>query len=94
MHSMQDMVYNWLSIQTVASKRPEDKAAQETRDFFEEMLEEKYQINEMQVSKKEEMYLVHCQTITGAREFRFPIELIDCMNDTIQEEPHKFPNYE
>ncbi|KGP72277.1 hypothetical protein [Pontibacillus yanchengensis] len=94
MHSMQDLVYNWLTIQIVARERPGDKAAQETMQFFEEMLEKNYQVNDMHISKKEEMYLVHCQTLTEERVFRFPLELIECMNDTIQDEPHKFPNYE
>jgi len=94
MRSMQDAVYNWLSIQIVADERQDDRSAVDTASFFWEMLQEDHQVKDIDVQKLEDMYFVTCFTQDEKREFRFPLELIDCMNDTIKNEPHKFENYE
>lgn len=94
MRSMQDAVYNWLSIQLVADERPDDKSAQDTASFFRQLLKDDHKVEEVLVDRLEDMYLVTCTTVTEERQFRFPPELIDCMYDTIKQEPHKFRNYE
>ncbi|MCI3919724.1 hypothetical protein MO973_05700 [Paenibacillus sp. TRM 82003] len=37
---LQDALFNWLQIKLVADGRPDDNAARETVDFFEEILKE------------------------------------------------------
>lgn len=94
MRSMQDVVYNWLSIQIVADERQDDRSAVDTAAFFWNLLQSEHEVEDVDVQKLEDMYFVTCHTSTEKREFRFPLELIDCMNDTIKNEPHKFQNYE
>ena len=38
MKSVQDTLYNWLTIKVVCDARPDDTAAKETLNLFEEML--------------------------------------------------------
>lgn len=94
MRSMQDAVYNWLSIKLVADDRPDDRSAQDTVAFFRQLLRDEHHIEDIEYQRLEDMYYVICHTSTEQRDFRYPLELIDCMNDTIKSEPHKFQNYE
>ncbi|MFC0523989.1 hypothetical protein ACFFGV_10500 [Pontibacillus salicampi] len=94
MQSLQDTVYNWLTIKVVADTRPDDTSAVETSAFFWELLKEEHHVQDINVERLEEMYVVACQTATETRMYRFPTELIDCMHNTIKEEPEKFRNYE
>ena len=43
MNSLQDTLYNWLSIKVVSDMRPADTAAQETTEMFQGMLEKEYE---------------------------------------------------
>ena len=45
MKSLQDALYNWLTIYVVAQARPDDMAAQETASFFYEILRHDFQIS-------------------------------------------------
>ncbi|MBB6454978.1 hypothetical protein HNQ94_003472 [Salirhabdus euzebyi] len=93
MNSLQDVVYNWLTIMLVAEKRPDDIAAQDTTTFFRNMLTNDHHVDDIQVERKEDMYFVSCQQQNNTRSFRFPLELIDCIHEQIEQEPHKFKNY-
>ena len=42
MNSVQDAIYNWLTIKVVIDHRPEDTAAKETVLWFENTLQEKF----------------------------------------------------
>ncbi|SET86500.1 hypothetical protein SAMN05421676_109139 [Salinibacillus kushneri] len=93
MKSLQDVVYNWLTIQLVADARPEDQAAIDTAQFFKKMLENDHNVEKIEVKKLEDMYSVMVEKKDENRSFRFPIELIECINDQIQKEPEKFTIY-
>ncbi|GAA0494650.1 hypothetical protein GCM10008986_21590 [Salinibacillus aidingensis] len=93
MKSLQDVVYNWLSIQLVADARPDDQAAVETAAFFKQMLEKEHNVTSIHVDKREDMYSVRVQKKEEDRSFRFPVELIECIYDQIHEEPEKFTIY-
>jgi hypothetical protein len=58
MHSVQDALYNWLTIKVVAEARPDDEAAQETYELFDSMLREDHGITSVTIEKLDEMYLV------------------------------------
>jgi hypothetical protein len=47
---LEDALFNWLQIKTVADARPDDRAAQETTDFFYEILVEDHQLVDIGVS--------------------------------------------
>jgi hypothetical protein len=47
---LQDALFNWLQISIVAEARQDDGAAQETRDFFEQILREDHGLTEFGVA--------------------------------------------
>lgn len=49
-----DALFNWLQIQIVAQARPDDKAAADTRDFFETILTEDHKIAGLRIEKTDE----------------------------------------
>lgn len=59
MKSLQDALYNWLTIQVVADARPEDHAAQDTAQLFKNILKIDFQIEKVAFVKEEEN--VHCE---------------------------------
>ncbi|UAL54108.1 hypothetical protein LIT32_10095 [Bacillus sp. CMF21] len=93
MRSLQDSLYNWLSIKVVADARPEDTAAGDTFRLFDELLKENHDLNNVQVHKDEVMYLVSYTLNGESKSSRFPVELIDSMIDQIEAEPEKYVNY-
>ncbi|MFX3624333.1 MAG: hypothetical protein ACE3JP_09890 [Ectobacillus sp.] len=93
MRSVQDALYNWLTIKVVAEARPDDKAAQETYELFDNILKEEHGVRNIVVEKHEEMYLVMYEKKEQAKSARFPLELIDCYLEQMVREPEKFKNY-
>jgi hypothetical protein len=93
MKSLQDALYNWLTIKVVADARPDDEAAQETEVFFAEILKNDFQVTDIEVSKDEVMYLIKFQKGNEQKTARFPVELIDVMLEQINREPEKYINY-
>jgi hypothetical protein len=93
MHSVQDALYNWLTIKVVAEARPDDEAAQETYELFDSMLREDHGITSVTIEKLDEMYLVTYEKQGETKSTRFPAELIDCYLDHMKREPEKFRNY-
>lgn len=93
MKSLQDALYNWLTIKVVSDERPEDQAALETSKLFENMLMEEHGLKNIQVLKDETMYNVSFEKEGVQKTSRFPIELIEVMLLQINAEPEKFPIY-
>jgi len=50
----EDALFNWLQIQIVAEARPDDHAAQETRDFFLQMLTEDHGVASVAIETKDD----------------------------------------
>ena len=94
MRSLQDTMYNWLSIKVVCDARPEDTAAIETEKAFYRILEEEYKVSSIQVRREEELYYITYKINDEQLTHRFPCELIDCMLDSINENPQRYKNYE
>ncbi|HDX9576623.1 hypothetical protein M3215_13915 [Bacillus cytotoxicus] len=90
MRSVQDALYNWLTIKVVAEARPYDGAAQETYMLFHNMLHEDHQLKHVTVEKKEDMYFVTYEQEGETKSLRFPLELIDCFLEQINREPEKY----
>ncbi|HEX7066219.1 MAG TPA: hypothetical protein VF199_14220 [Bacillales bacterium] len=84
---LQDALYNWLSIKKVAEKRPDDRAAQDTYAFFEEILEEDHHVSESKVRRENEMYVIHYWIDGEEHTKQFPVELIDALLHSIEAEP-------
>ncbi|CAG7620379.1 hypothetical protein ACFQI7_05815 [Paenibacillus allorhizosphaerae] len=56
--NLQDALFNWLQIRIVAEARPDDQAAQETKQFFEDILREDHKLDEFSVTSDETMYRI------------------------------------
>ncbi|MFE0507829.1 hypothetical protein ACWF7H_26100 [Peribacillus butanolivorans] len=94
MKSLQDALYNWLTIRVVCDARPDDSAASDTEMFFMQILKKDHQVIIDSVSKIEPFYFVEFLIGDEMKKQRFPIELIDIMLDQIQLEPDKYKNIE
>lgn len=93
MKSVQDALYNWLTIKVVSEARPEDSAARETKELFEKILREDHGIYDLDISMDETMYQV-AYTVNGeSKTSRFPIELINVLLNQINEQPERYQNY-
>ncbi len=93
MQSVQDALYNWLTIKIVSDARPDDIAAKETKDLFEGMLYDDHDLSNIEVTKDEIMYYVSYTQKSDSKKTRFPAELIEVMLNQINSEPEKYVNY-
>ncbi|RBW69412.1 hypothetical protein [Bacillus taeanensis] len=85
--TLQDTIYNWLSIKRVAEERPNDVSAQDTYQFFEEILVKDHGIEELNVQEDEHLY--HVYYVKGKKQghYQFPTELVDALLQSIESEP-------
>ncbi|QED47393.1 hypothetical protein [Cytobacillus dafuensis] len=93
MKSLQDALYNWLTIKIVTDERPSDTAASETEKMFEAMLIDEHRLSNIEIEKDEIMYYVHFDQNGERKKSRFPRELIEVMLNQINLEPEKYVNY-
>ena len=94
MRSLQDAMYNWLSIKVVCDARPDDTAAMETEKAFYRILEEEYKVSSVQIRREEELYIITYTINDEELTYRFPRELIECILVSINENPQRYRNYE
>jgi hypothetical protein len=85
--NLQDTFYNWLSIKQVKDARPDDNAAQDTYQFFDEILTEDHNIEKKEVQKEGYMYVIQYWVDGVEKEQQFPIDLIDALLQSIESEP-------
>lgn len=93
MKSLQDAIYNWLTIKIVSDARPEDTAAKETTELFEQILAEEHNVDSKELKRDALMYYVTVVQKGNSKEYRFPRDLIEVMLDQISQEPDKYVNY-
>ncbi|MFJ5713454.1 hypothetical protein [Neobacillus sp. NPDC093127] len=93
MKSLQDALYNWLTIKVVCDARPEDTAAKETLEFFDDMLTNQHHVSNLETTTDELMYYLSYQQGEEIKKARYPRELIEIMLDQINNEPEKYENY-
>lgn len=93
MKSLQDAIYNWLTIKIVSDARPDDTAARETAELFEKILAEEHEVESHEMKRDALMYYVTVQQGGNTKEYRFPRDLIEVMLDQIRQEPDKYVNY-
>ncbi|MFD0049171.1 hypothetical protein ACFVHQ_07565 [Actinomycetes bacterium NPDC127524] len=93
MQSLQDALYNWLTIKVVCDARLDDMAAQETKAFFEARLKDDYDASVSNLEKNGPFYFVDVLAGGEKKQHRFPVELIDALLEQIEAEPAKYKNY-
>jgi hypothetical protein len=92
MKSVQDTLYNWLTIKVVCDARPDDTAARDTLNLYEEMIADLH-LSNIEVTKDDVMYYVSYQHGEETKKTRYPQELIEVMLNQINQEPEKYENY-
>jgi hypothetical protein len=92
MRSVQDTLYNWLTIKVVCDARPDDTAARDTLNLYEEMLAD-LNLSDIEITTDVVMYYVSYQQGEETKKTRFPRELIEVMLNQINQEPEKYENY-
>lgn len=93
MKSVQDAIYNWLTIKVVCEERPDDLAAVETEEMFWKILEDDHGLSNVTIEKDEVMYHITYMKDGESSKTRFPRELIDVMINQINEDPEKYRIY-
>ncbi len=93
MKSLQDTLYNWLTIKVVVDERPDDTAAVDTEKMFYDMLVEDQGLKNIEVTTDAVMYYVHYDLDGERKSNRFPRELIEVMLNQINESPERYANY-
>ena len=93
MNSLQDALYNWLTIKVVCDARPDDIAAKETLDFFDEMLTNEHHVSNIEITTDDVMYYISFQQGEETKKQRHPRELIEIMLNQINKEPEKYEDY-
>jgi hypothetical protein len=91
--SLQDALYNWLTIKVVCDERPDDKAAVETKELFDNILIDDHGVTDIKVTTDAAMYYIEYQHQGETKKGRYPRELIEIMLNQINLEPEKYENY-
>ncbi len=86
--TLQDALFNWLQIKLVADGRPDDQAAKETCDFFEQILKEDHLLESFGVVLADEtMYHVEYKKEGKSKKQLFDRELADKLLEDILSNP-------
>lgn len=93
MKSLQDAIYNWLTIKVVNDVRPDDLAAMETKELFEEMLKADHGVSDMKILKDDTMYHVSFTINEDNKQLRYPVELVEILLTQIVENPDMYKIY-
>jgi hypothetical protein len=91
--SLQDALYNWLTIKIVSDERPDDKAAIETTQLFDDILKKDHAVSDIIVTTDAVMYYVEYKHQGEIKKAKYPRELIEIMLNQINQEPEKYENY-
>jgi hypothetical protein len=85
---LQDALFNWLQMALVSEARPEDLAAQETKDFFEQILKEDHSLTEIQIEHQDET-MIHVRYEQGglSKKQTFDCELAEKLLEDIRSNP-------
>ena len=86
--NLNDALFNWLQIKTVAEARPDDDAARKTVDFFEEILRDDHQVTNFQVTNSDlTMYYVTYEVNAVKKKQMYDREQVDQLLNDINAEP-------
>jgi hypothetical protein len=86
--NLQTALFNWLQIKTVADARPDDQAARQTADFFEEILRDDHKLTNFEVvSLDATMYHLKYELNGVVKKQMFDREQVDQLLHDINAEP-------
>jgi hypothetical protein len=90
MNSVQDALYNWLTIKVIYDGRPSDEAAKETFEMFDSILKEDHKVSNVKVEVIDDYYLISFTQGEKERTTRFPSEMIDCFLEQVKVNPERY----
>jgi hypothetical protein len=84
----EDALFNWLQIKIVADARPNDHAAQETEQFFLDILFEDHRVNQIKIEGPDDtMYHIRYEVDGKSKMQMFDRETVEKLLIDIQSEP-------
>lgn len=88
MDSIETVLFNWLSIKMVADARPEDEAAKETVEMFEQILQEDFLIEQNKITFDERFIKVEVETKRQENfSFQFPKDYCEILLNQLEKNP-------
>lgn len=85
--TLDDTVFNWLQMKVVADHRLDDQPAQETFQFFTDILQEEFKLSDIEVDKEDPMYIIRYVYEQEQKEQKVPIEFAHQLLYDIESEP-------
>ncbi|WP_025026254.1 hypothetical protein [Caldalkalibacillus mannanilyticus] len=85
--TLEDAIFNYLQIKHVAVNRPDDGAAQETFQFFQEILDEDFKLEDFKEELQDGMYIVRFIYEEAEQVKEYPAEFVQQLLLDIQSEP-------
>jgi hypothetical protein len=74
--TLDQALFNWLQIKYVLDQRPQDQAAKETYQFFSNILEEKFNIESVEVKTNQGFYIVEFEQNGESVKKQFPAQFV------------------
>ena len=84
---MRDALFYWLQMKVIWEARPTDYPAQETAQFFAEILREDHQVTQMEVAIEDISYKVTFLLKGEPEEFRFDRQQVEQLLQAIESDP-------
>lgn len=91
---LSDALFNWLQMHIVWKARQTDRSAKDTVLFFEEMLREDHQVEQLEIAIKEEQYEISFRCEGEKKQQFFPIERAEKLLQEIMREPKYNQSFE
>lgn len=73
---LEDAIFNWLSMNVMIKKYPDDRAAIETEKLFKEILYKDFQVNQINVFERDSSIKVIAHISNEEYHYQFPKELV------------------
>ncbi len=84
---LENALFNWLQISIVANSRKDDQAAQETAEFFTQILYEDHKITKVHYEKEDLAYHIYYEINGELTKLTFDSYIAEKLLDDISSEP-------
>lgn len=84
---VEDVFFNWLQMKIVSDARPEDRAAEDTKDFFEEILREDHAVTSWGTTSDDTRIYIAYEQNGGSKKLFFDKELAGQLLTDINSNP-------
>ncbi|MFE5319899.1 hypothetical protein ACFQ88_14430 [Paenibacillus sp. NPDC056579] len=84
---LEDAFFNWLQMKIVSEARPDDRAAEDTRLFFEEILREDHSVTSYQITDDDSKIVITYQIGEEVKKLQFEKEYAEQLLTDINSNP-------